>query len=85
MMREYVIVNRAMAISRIIMRSMKVRAVIDTTGNAKDMMMPSTSAMRSNLLLSYQIIELLPAASPGTSFCRGSVSHPSVDESVYQC
>lgn len=63
--------NRAMATSRMIMRSMKFRAIIDAIGRAEDMMVLSTSAICSSLLFLYRIIGLLPAASPGVSFCRG--------------
>ena len=68
--KENVIVNRAIATNRMIMRSMKFRAMIDAIGRAEDMMVLSTSAMRSSLLFLYLIIGLLPAASPGVSFCR---------------
>ena len=67
--RENVIVNRAMATNRMIMRSMKFRAMIDAIGRAEDMIVLSTSAMRNSLLFLYRIIGLLPAASPGISFC----------------
>ena len=69
--RENVIVNRAMVTNRMIMRSTKFRAMIDVIGRAEDIMVLMTSAMRSSLLSLYRIIELLPAASPGVSFCRG--------------
>ncbi len=68
--KENVIVNRAIATNRRIMRSTKFRAMIDAIGRAEEMMVLSTSAMRSSLLFSYRIIRLLPAASPGISFCR---------------
>lgn len=67
--RENVIVNRAMATNRMIMRSIKFKAMIDAIGRAEDMMVLSTSAIRSSLLFLYLIIGLLPAASPGISFC----------------
>ena len=82
--RENVIVNRAMATNRMIMRSMKFRAMIDAIGRAEDIMVLRTSAMRSTLLSLYRIIELLPAASPGVSFCRGQ-RQPLVDKSTCLC
>ena len=68
--KENDIVNRAIATNRIITRSMKFRAIIDTIGRAEAMIVASASAMRSSLLVLYLIMGLLPAASPGISFCR---------------
>ena len=76
--------NRAMATNRMIMRSMKFRAMIDAIGRAEDMMVLSTSAMRSSLLFLYRIIGLLPAASPGISF-YGVQRQPFIHRLTYLC
>ena len=73
-----------MATNRMIMRSMKFRAMIDAIGRAEDIMVLSRSAMRSNLVSLYRIIGLLPAASPGVPFCRGQ-RQPLVDKPTCLC
>ena len=73
-----------MPTNRMIMRSMKFRAMIDAIGRAEDMMVLSTSAMRSSLLFLYRIIGLLPAASPGISSCKMQ-RQTSIHRSTYLC